>query len=190
MTSASWRRGRRHLGLGSVLLIAVGLFMAVPLAGGTGPLAPNAGLGTLASSPHPTPDKTCAVGNGPHFDAYDPVNHYIYVPNSGSSDLSIVSGGCTLVDTITFPTGAVTYAAEFDPTNNWVYVTDYALNQVYVLNGTKLLTTITSSAFDSPLGVTYDPGDAVMGWRIAGRIPLASFTERASTSPSSWGRDR
>jgi len=93
--------------------------------------------------------------------AYDPVSHWVYVPNRFSGNLSILKG-CTVVATITFPPGALLVQAGFNPTNNLVYVTDEALNQVYVLSGTKLLETIASPSFDGPFGVAFDPGTADM----------------------------
>jgi DNA-binding beta-propeller fold protein YncE len=145
-----------------VLLIASAVLMAIPFVGETRLAAPSGAHDALAPLPAVTPDTHCAVGSNPHFAAYDPVDHEVYVPNSGSSNRSILNGTCSVVATISFPSGAVTYAAGFDPTNHYVYVTDYGLNQVYFISGTKLVTTIRSASFDEPLGVAFDPGDAIM----------------------------
>ena len=105
-----------------------------------------------------TRDTSCAVGTDPHSDAYDPVNHDLYVPNSGSGNLTILTGGCKFVATVTFPTGSLPIAAAFDPTDNEVYVTDASLNQVYAISGHNLVGTITG--FDGPWGIAFDPGIA------------------------------
>jgi len=160
--SARWRRGPGHRGFRTSLLIVVGLMMAVPIAGATGILTPNAGRGAATLAPQVASGTTCVVGSSPEFDAYDPVDHDVYVPNFGSGNLSVLTGACKLVGTVTFPKGSEPFAAAFNPTNNRVYVTDYGRAKVYVISGTKLVDTISSTTFAEPVGVTFDPGDAVI----------------------------
>jgi DNA-binding beta-propeller fold protein YncE len=162
MDRNSWRRARGGIGFGTILLIATGLLMVVPSVGGTPIHPPSSGRTASVPSPSVSHDTSCAVGSGPHFDAYDPVNHYVYVPNSGSSNLSILGALCHVVATVAFPSGAAPYTAAFNPTNDLVYVTDNALDQVYVISGTKLLQTLTSAKFLGPNGIAFDPGDALM----------------------------
>jgi DNA-binding beta-propeller fold protein YncE len=111
-----------------------------------------------ASSPRATtPFTKCTVGSGPEFPGYDPINHYMYVPNVGSANISVLRGTCTLVTTIKLPPGAEPYMATFDPQNNHMYVSDINLDQVYDISGTKVVKTITG--FSTPWGITFDPGD-------------------------------
>ncbi len=148
--------GRR--GIGTVLAIVGALLMAIPLANASGLLAPSS-TGNAAVLLNPlTKDTSCAVGTNPHSDAYDPVNHDLYVPNSGSGNLTVLTGACKIVATIGFPKDALPIAAAFDPTNNEVYVTDAGLNQVYVISGDTLVGTITG--FDGAWGIAFDPGIA------------------------------
>ena len=104
----------------------------------------------------------CTVGSGAAFPAYDPVNGYIYVPVE-SNTVEIVKAPCKVIASVTFDfAGAAIGWAAFDPQNNYVYVTDTGLNQVYVLSGTGYVTTVTSSLFDGPEGIVYDPAAAGM----------------------------
>lgn len=104
--------------------------------------------------------KKCTVGKDPEVAGYDPVTHNMYIPNAMSGTVTVFSGKCTLVKTIKLPSGSDPIQAAFDPQNNRMYVTDYVLNQVYDIKGTKIAATITG--FDAPYGITYDPGDEVL----------------------------
>lgn len=107
-------------------------------------------------------DATCFTGSAPRTPGYDPVSHRIYVPNQ-EGNISVFNETCHLVGTITPPSGALPIQAAFDPANNYVYVTDYALNQVYAISGTRIVATITG--FDAPKGITFDefiPGMVVV----------------------------
>jgi len=148
------RAGTKALvGIGMVVGVALIAVLSVTVAG-LGHT--RAGTITVAST------SSCTVGDSPYFDAYDPINQEIYVPNFASADLSVVKG-CTVVATVSFPNSAAEpYAAAFDPTNNHIYVTDEFLNVVYVISDTKLINTIKSPLFNDPLGILYDPGDGVM----------------------------
>jgi len=141
-----------------ILFFGTLLLLTIPAIGATGGLASNAPRSTTGPVP-PTTHSVCkaAAGTNPLFDAYDPVNHEVYVPNLNSASLTILNGTCKLVAKVTLPTGAYPAAAGFDPENNHVYVTDAALSQVYVFSGTRLVNTITSSTFNSPWGVAFDP---------------------------------
>ena len=105
-----------------------------------------------------TKDATCAVGHAPWIPGYDPVTHDMYVPNTYTHNITVLSGTCALVGTITLASGANPLEAAFDPGNNYMYVTDEALNQVYVISGTTIVATVTSSTFNGPEGIAFDPG--------------------------------
>jgi DNA-binding beta-propeller fold protein YncE len=119
-------------------------------------------LHAVAAGPHPSATGICAVGSGPGFPGYDPVRHYVYVPNQASGNISVLSGTCTHVGTITLPLGASPISAAFNPSTNTMYVTDDGLNQVYVILGLTVLHTLTSSLITAPREIIYDPGDAMM----------------------------
>ena len=103
----------------------------------------------------------CGVGNGPEFPGYDPVNHEVYVPNAKSGNITILSGTCKHVGSIKLPSGAYPVYAAFDPQNDRIYVTDYALNQVYVIAGKSVVYTFNQN-FNGPLGEAWDAGNNAM----------------------------
>jgi DNA-binding beta-propeller fold protein YncE len=148
-----WRRWNGRV---SCLVVAIGVTVVTIFAAGPGALGLGhpAALPAIASSSHPK----CVVGLDPNNPAYDPLNHYVYVPNSGSSNVSVLSGTCTHVASIALPSGSGPETAVYDPANNYVYVTDVNLNQVYVISGIKLIDTITGSIFDCPFGAAVDLG--------------------------------
>jgi len=154
-----WTRGRC---LGITLLVGGSVLLAAIPLGAAGYFGSPRGSETFEGAVGVPSGTHCTVGKNPHTPAYDPVDRDIYVPNSGSGNLSILSDSCKLVKTITFPSGAQPNTAAFDPENNTVYVTDSELNQVYVLSGSKLVGTVTCVCFDSPWGIAYDPFDQMM----------------------------
>jgi DNA-binding beta-propeller fold protein YncE len=140
------------------IALVVGVVLLAQAAGG----ASSTRVASSASGVNPAIAVHCAVGSHPAFDAYDPVNHELYIPNDLSANLSIVKG-CTVIATVTFAnSSAAPLAAAFDPANNDVYVTDSNLNQVYVISGASVIATITSPSFNFPYGILFDPGDGVI----------------------------
>jgi len=103
---------------------------------------------------------SCGVGSLPYQPAYDPSNHYIYVPNQGSHNVTVVTPNCKTVASIALPSSSDPTSAVYDPSDNWVYVADTNLSQLYAISGTSIKKTITSSLFDQPWNPIYDPGEA------------------------------
>ncbi len=103
----------------------------------------------------------CFTGDTPRDPGYDPVTHEMYVPNEGypgepdgAPNITVLNETCHRVGTISLPSGAIPIQAAFNPSANYMYVTDYGLNQVYVISGTKIVATMTG--FDEPMGITFD----------------------------------
>ena len=142
-----------------MLLIAVStMLMVVPIAGETGWLGASAvRAGVVVEPLVTTPHASCVVGTSPHYDAYDPVNHDVYVPNVNSGNVTVLNAACKVVATVTLGVGTGPWAAAFDPVNNYVYVTDLSINKVSVISGTSLVTTISDPSFVSPAGIAYEP---------------------------------
>ena len=126
----------------------------------TASLAARPGLQSAA-----TFDSSCAVGEQPFMAGYDPVSHETYVPNLDSGNITVLSGTCTVAGTITLPSGAGPAAAVFDPSDNDMFVTDYLLNQIYVISGLKVVNTIQNYPtgvalfLDEPWAIAYVPAD-------------------------------
>jgi len=125
-------------------------------------------LGTALAAPSPAPTvvigtaTSFTTGKGPDRMAYNPVDHDLYVPDPAASVVQIFNSTNVRIATVHLPAGSYPSAAAFYPYNNGVYVTAGGTNEVFVITGTKLTHTITSSYFNSPYGITYDPGDAAM----------------------------
>ncbi len=150
------RKGRARIATVLGVAIAVGALLVLAIV----PAASSAVRLERPALPA-TADPTCFTGDTPRDPGYDPVTHEMFVPNEGypgqaggAPNISVFSGTCTLVKTISLPTGAIPIQAAFDPSDNDMYVTDYGLNVVYVITGNKINTTI--SGFDEPMGIAYD----------------------------------
>ena len=109
-----------------------------------------------------SPGGPCATGNLPGWPAWNPVKHWMYIPNEFSGNITVLSGTCHLVGTITLPLGAEPIAMAFDPANNWMYVTDDGLNAVYGISGLTVKVTITSPLITAPIQIIWDPGDSML----------------------------
>jgi DNA-binding beta-propeller fold protein YncE len=171
----------RSLAIVASLLLLVGGMMGLGLAHAAS-ASPSAGPATPLLSP-------CTTGGGPEVPAYDPVNHWIYVPDSLGNNLTVLTATCHLIATIPLPAGGRVDAAAFDPQNNFVYVTDFVLDQVYVINGTALIATLggPTANFEYPTSITYDPGDAVMLVANQGFSPNVTATNITIISGTSIG---
>ncbi|HEV2317290.1 MAG TPA: YncE family protein [Thermoplasmata archaeon] len=159
-------------------------------------LSPLSAAAQAASTLHSPALVTCAAGGAPYFSTYDPVTHTLYIPNYATANITILKAPCKAVGSIKTATGGIPWAAAFNPSNDYVYVTDFHLNQVYVIKGTKILTTLNSGAFSKPMGITYNPGEADMvvansGWSNLTTISGTTITKSIAVGlgPNSVGYD-
>jgi DNA-binding beta-propeller fold protein YncE len=117
----------------------------------------------------------CAVKSSPTFDAYDPVNHYVYVSSLAGYvtilNTSLSGGACHVKANVKLPSNSEPEGLAFDPSDGLMYVADAHLNQIYILNGTSLKYTISNTScaasffgcsFYTPWALAYDPDDGVM----------------------------
>src|SRR5205823_2152487 len=79
------------------------------------------------------------VGNGPYGLAYDSGNAYVYVANSGSGNVSVISGMNVIA---TVPVGNYPGGVAYDSGNGYVYVTNCGSNNVSVIDGTIVIATV------------------------------------------------
>ncbi len=148
----------KHVGAaiaGSVVAIAV-LVLLVVSAGSASAARVTADLEKATAA---KVVKHFSVGAGPDQPAYDPVNHYVYVPEPSSHQIQVFKSSDALVASI--PLGPTSFpgAAAFDEQDNYVYVTDSDYNCVYVISGTTIVGNVTGSSLDGPFGIAYDPGE-------------------------------
>ncbi|MCI4372437.1 MAG: YncE family protein [Thermoplasmata archaeon] len=168
-----------------VLLVITGGAMGPVANRGDGPTgAPShsgsghgtlSGLLALTAKLHTGYNAKCSVKTNPQFAAYDPVSHYVYVSSLANYvaviNDTVANGACNVKTEIPLPAGAGPEGVAYDPNDGQLYVADSHLNQVYVLNGTKVVGTITNTtcshsvfncAFTEPFAIAYDPDDARM----------------------------
>ncbi len=180
------RIGRKTLMIGGV----TGLVLILALAPwGGASLVSRVGLATAGPSVAPA-FTTCATGGSPMYSAYDPVNHYMYIPNFFTANITILKDTCTHVGTIALPAGSTPVAMAFDPANNEMYVTDSTNNAVYAILGHSVVSTITSALISAPWAITWDPGDSMMLVTDLGTtynvVGIAGATVLGSTSTGSY----
>jgi YVTN family beta-propeller protein len=97
---------------------------------------------------------TVGVGAGPDGVAYDGGNGYVYVANSGSDTVSLISG-TTVVATV--GVGSAPEGVAYDDGNGYVYVVNSGSDTVSVISGTTVVATV--SVGSAPRGVAYDGGN-------------------------------
>jgi len=103
-----------------------------------------------ASSP-----PSISVGTAPGTPMYDPLNDQIYVPNSGSGTVSVVSGSTDQV-LATIPVGSYPLTPILDPANGEVFVANFLSGNVSVINGTLDLVTASLTVGTGPHSPAYD----------------------------------
>jgi DNA-binding beta-propeller fold protein YncE len=106
--------------------------------------------------------KRCAVGLEPNFPGYDPVNHYVYVPNLLSHNVSVLQADCRLVGTIYLGLSSLPFAAAFDPLNHKMYVSDSGLEVVHVISGLTVVANVSSSLLTTVNQLVWDPDASVI----------------------------
>ena len=105
-----------------------------------------------------TASATISVGSDPSWAAYDPDNGDVFVANSGSDSVSVISGDSAVGSPIAV--GANPTGLAYDASNGDVYVANSGSDNVSIISGatdTVVGSSITVGA--NPSGVTYDPGN-------------------------------
>jgi DNA-binding beta-propeller fold protein YncE len=147
--------------------------------------------------------RTCPTSEYPEYPAYDPVNHWVYVPEFGAfgttpqPNVLILDNGCRVVGTVELPKQSAPTWAVFDPSNGDVYVTDQDFSQIYVISGDTLVQTITSPLFNFTYGIVWDPAAklllaasfmanrvvAISGYSVVGAVAVGTFPIFLSYDP-------
>lgn len=96
------------------------------------------------------------TGAEPQFLSYDPVNGFLYVPDTGSGQVSVINTTAwTTVATIAVGNGPTN--AFYDPLNHLVYVTNVYSNNVSIINVTTETVVSTLNVSAGPNDVALDP---------------------------------
>ena len=94
---------------------------------------------------------TIPVGAEPEFATFDPSNGYLYVPNWGANNVSVLDG-TTQVASV--PVGSVPFSTSYDPTHGYVYVVNQGSNNVSIISGTHVIANVPVGT--APVFATYD----------------------------------
>jgi YVTN family beta-propeller protein len=154
--SVARRRPRGRLAAAGAIG-ALTLALAAPTAASAAPKAP-AVTGTIT------------VGGGPAWVAVNPVTGAVYVTNSISGTVSVISGRtnavtATITATITVGTGAV--GVVVNPVTGAVYVANFVSGTVSVISGRTNAVTATITVGTGPNGVAVNP--------VTGAVYVANF---------------
>jgi YVTN family beta-propeller protein len=132
------------------------------------PNPPTMALSSIAlSSPPPFSGFSVPVGQQPWFATYDPENGYVYVPDYGSANLTVLNG-TSIVGSIR-PLGTSPDFAVFDPVNGYVYALSEHSDTTTVISGTTIVATLTVGMYpsyaicDSDNGYVYVTNAGLMG---------------------------
>ena len=115
------------------------------------------------------------VGKNPVAPIFDPLDGWLYSPNSGSNDVTILdpSSGAYLGNVTV---GNQPVAGAFDPANGLVYVVNSGGNSVSVLNGTNASAVATIPVGTSPRAIAFDPLDGELYVTDQGTNALSVIT--------------
>ena len=103
----------------------------------------------------PVVEATIPVGTDPFGVAYDNGSGAIFVTNSGSGNVSVLSG--TMAHPIaTVPVGAQPRGVAYDPVDQEVYVANNASNNVTVINASTFRVVASVPVGSNPVGVAVD----------------------------------
>lgn len=102
------------------------------------------------------------TGCTPSSGVFDSANDLVYISNTGSNNVSVLSAGHGNHGVVaTFATGLLPLQAVFDPSNDYIYVPNAGSNNVTILDGASANTTLVGSVNvgNTPQAAIYDPGD-------------------------------
>jgi YVTN family beta-propeller protein len=103
-----------------------------------------------------SPSRVVPVGLDPFGVAFDNATGEVFVTNTGSNNVSVLSGNDSApVDTI--GVGSEPMGISYDPTNGNLYVANNGSDNVSVISGTRLSVVATIPVGVAPLGVAADP---------------------------------
>jgi DNA-binding beta-propeller fold protein YncE len=84
--------------------------------------------------------------------AYDPVDHYDYVTNPGSGNVSVLRGNGSVIGSVSI--GGDPSGVAWNPTDQRIWVANWVGDSVSLIRGLSVLTTIKS--LGDPMGLAYD----------------------------------
>ena len=106
---------------------------------------------------HGVAPTTIGVGTAPVAITYSAYTGEFYVANNGSANVSIISTSpLRVAATVALPVGAGPSDIMYDPGSHFVFVSDWATNQVSAISTSNIVTNVV--VHSHPLGIGIDPG--------------------------------
>ena len=163
---------RKHWSVPAVLLVAAVFVLVL--------LAPVAQSQTVVH--------TVTVGLNPYGVAYDLGKNEIFVTNSGSKTVSVISDTSNTV-VASVNVGAYPFGAAYDPGRGYVYVANAGANTVSVISDTTNTVIATVNVGLYPYGVAFDlaKGEAFVVNEGAGTVSVISDTTNSVVATVSVG---
>lgn len=143
--------------------------------------------------------KTIQVGTTSRRAAFDPINNDIYVTNSGSNSVSVISSqNNTVVGNFNVGSGPV--GIQYDPAAGAMIVENYNVNTISILNASETqggtVESLTSGSYpwegavDIPSGILYVCSDGSNSiFLYSGPVYYLNFSETGLPSGATWSVD-
>ena len=137
---------------------------------------------------------TGATPASPEGATYDPLNHYVYVPEYGGKNVTVIKGQ-SIIASVDVGRDSAPIGAVFDSTNGYVYVADAGTDSVSVINGTRVIASIHVGTdpfppcFDPANGFVYVPNyvadtvSVIRGLSLAATVTVGSFPINLTYDP-------
>lgn len=120
---------------------------------------------------------------GPNDMTYDPLNGYLYVSDSSSSNVSVIDTQNQNV-VATIAVGSNPHGITLDPTNGYLYVMNQGSNSISVINGKNnaVIDTIQSGTQDNLFGPSYAAYDPLNGYLYVSDYNVLELTVYNTTT--------
>ncbi|MGB6501379.1 MAG: YncE family protein [Thermoplasmata archaeon] len=119
-------------------------------------------IATVPVGSDPSAPVVASSGGGgggwdPAADSPSVTSPVIYVPNTGSNNVSMIGGATGTIVLGSIPVGTGPQFAAWDPSNDWLYVPNHGSNNVSILNAPPALTVLYNvQVGHAPWSATYD----------------------------------
>ncbi|MEM0133757.1 MAG: YncE family protein [Thermoplasmatales archaeon] len=122
--------------------------------------------------------------NGPFASLYDSFNNLLYVTDYSSGYVSVLDPDtCALIGAISLGDGSFPTNLTFNPNNGTVYVVESQGHSVALINGAKLVSTISTGSSD-PVDIAFDPHDnsTYLSLQVTGGAQFMNISSKGITS--------
>jgi YVTN family beta-propeller protein len=130
-------------------------------------------------------DQNCVFisGSEPNAGAVDPRTGYVYIANSGSNSVSVISNRTKIADV---SVGSYPNAVAYNPSNGYIYVVNSGSSPatVSVINGTQVIGTIPVGTSNTNLGV-----NGFWGIELDGSTHIIGASPTGYVYVANWGSD-